>query len=402
VATSGIMGPNLVPNGSFESGLTDWNTTWNLGGANVETNIITHAWTGSEQPEGVQSLEMQFTTSAVAGNYRNPYTDIAVPSGAQFMYINVLFRLPSGEIKSRIRPEWRDTSGTIDFIQVDAVATNAGTNFWTRNFIVVPVHPNATTLRVALMNELVVTTGVDALCGWDDLRVGTCTMMPLPVSRIQLPAFSKVASKRIQTPQGRSYAYHAINADRLNSIAYYAIATRLDGQLTSQPVQSLDQATVVATYGADDYSLVDQVTVSPSIPNTPNHFQAIREDPEDGNNTIVANAYNNDPNDPSSVVVSGRVITAPQIQVSDAVSITELQAIADVARDRASVQQEVTIQIRPNPRLALRNVIMIDDPTMPELQGRWGIESIRPSLDPRNPIVTLGCRRTRGSGVSNG
>lgn len=274
---------------------------------------------------------------------------------------------------------------------------NAQVGAYTRNIIVAPVPTGAAKARVYVAVKRIGGGLASTKSGFDDIRLGTCTMMPLPDSRTNLPESTAVATTRIQTVAGKSIGYDAINADRLSAIQHNAIATDMDGRLTTQTIRTLAGATPRYTFGPGELDILDVVTPEISaISDKPfNHWRAVKEDFEDAGNSMAANSYNNNPADPFSVVNSGMVVSAPDITVQDAVDQAALQAIADAARDRYSLSETVRFACMPLVDITVYDVVAIADPDMPMLNGLWALNSIDASGD--YLVVTATRAVNRGS-----
>lgn len=394
MATSGILGPNLLTNGGFESGTSGWALSgWHNG--DPPTAATTGTGVAWVVPEGKSVLQTTFNSGAVAGHFRIPVADVSIPAGAQFIYVSGLARRHSDALRNRIWHSFRNEAGVVSVSGYSPDLSNIWLQQWGRIFEVYPVPPGAATIRIGIENYLTSTVGETRWCQWDDIRVGTATMMPLPDSRFRLPQSSATASTRIQTAPDGSYGYDAINADRLAAIGHYALATDMGGRLTTMPIRTLGSDEPKYTFGPDDTEILgDIVEVSPSGGPVYNHFRVIKEDFEDATNSMIAHAYNYNSDDPFSVINAGEVVSAPSEHVQDAVSQEALQAVADRARDRYSAQEHIHFTTMELPDLTVYDIVRIDDPSMPAASGLWAVESI----DPGEEGMVIGARRALGGG----
>lgn len=398
MATCGRMGANLLANGGFESGLAGWDTSWQTGGTRTTSTVYPF----TNAPNGLNALTTEFASTAIAGDRRIPAAAgnrVVIPAGTQYLYVSGFARRTRSEIRNRISIEFRDNAGAIGPQSFIGSMAHIPALQWGRFFEVIDVPAGALYLIVGLENHLESTVGAAAYSYWDDIRVGVCTSQPLPDRQVALPESTASAATRIQTTVGKSIGYHAINADRLNAVGHHALYTDLAGRLTSQPMRTLAHAQPVRSYGRGDVRLVGVIEIPASDGNVPNHFTAIKEDYEDAAKSMWAHAYNNSTSDPFSIPnQGGRVVSADPIMVPDAVSEAALLAIAEAARDRVAIQEELTIQVLPDPTLQVHDVIEITDPDMPEARGKWAIESLAPGMTPERPLVTIGARRAIGMG----
>jgi len=393
MATSGIMGPNLLwENGGFELGGSGW-TSWFEGswvGSREYTDV--HA-TGRTPIEGNQYLYLVANPSRPAGAVSFNYCSVGVPQGAQFMYFSGLGRRIGGA-SSYMAVEFRDSANAL--ISSNVVGYVGTVDQWGRVYRVLPVPASASYANVFV-------TALYEAAGpawyefylWDDIRVGTCTMMPLPDSRFDLPESTATATTRIQTAYDKSYGYDAINADRLSAIGHFALSTTMTGELTTMPVRTLANTQPRYTFRAGDRRLLAAPVEIPALSGTVyNHFRAIKEDFGDGGTAMIAHAYNTNPNDPHSTVVTGVTRSAPPVHVQDAVDQAALQAIAERERDRQSVRETIRLTTLPLPDLTIYDVIRIDDPSMPHANGLWAMNSI----DDTDTGMVLTASRAIGGG----
>lgn len=402
MATSGQMGPNLLANGSFESESANWPVTlgWGGGGSgSISWGPVPGGWA---MPDGTKGWGPTFNAGVPAGANVYARQNVSIPPAASHLYMSgVAFPHTSGgyaQWMSVIFADETDTNIT-GFIDVGSRTVQLAGNRFSRIFGVVPVPVGAAIARVFVYVEDKVGGRTSAQrVIWDDVRVGTCTTMPLPDDRIRLPLSSAVATTRIQTGAGKSIGYDAINADRAAAIGHHAIYTDMTGAIITSPLRNTASASPSRTYGPGDYRFVDVIEILPGDANVPNHFIAIKEDFENGANSLRANSYNNNPNDEFSVINTRRVISADPIMVQDAVDLTALQAVADSARDRVSAQEELRMSVLPDPPLQVHDVIRIEDPDHPEAFGNWAVEYLRPGLNPADPVVEIGARRAIGGG----
>lgn len=377
LATAGILGTNLVKNGGFESNLDDWTREESHSGISTGGN-----WTVTFT-EGVQSGQVLLKAGGTTGQWAELLQTVAIPPGtmclliAGFVYRSVSF------ISGTMHYEWLDSAGSSISGVLDVPVFDPY-QIWARVWAFVEVPENAVSVRISLRNTLTANTVDNRAVRFDDIQVRTVSMMPLPESRIRLPQSSAAATTRIQTAEGKRIGTDAINADRLNAIGHNAIATDMEGRLTTQPIRTLANATPRYTFGPGEIELVDMVVPEiAAITEKPlNHWQAIKEDFLDANNSIAADSYNNNPNDPFSVANSGIVRSLhPPIMVQDAIDLDALQAVADAARDRYSLSETVTFAIMPLTDINVYDVVEIRDSDMPDINGLWALNSIDASGD---------------------
>ncbi len=388
MATCGIMGPNLVTNGSFEDGNSSW-TNW--GGATllnfVPPEDFSWGWLPADGTHAAANLVSSATAlNTVAGFFQ----DVPVPAGTQYMYASAIVEGGMIGLQAEFVPEWRNNG----IWMADMVIPWVGGTGWNRLFTVLPVPAGATHFRLACNHRKTVAAGGgDVYIRWDDIRCGTCTRMPIPKSRLKFPNVTIEATKRIQTIRGRSWGYDAINGDRLAAIEYRAMFTEQDGALTSMPFRSIGDTQPKRVYGAGSFGLTsDPVEVDDDNKPIPNHFTAVKEDWEDAANSWFAEAFNNNPNDRFSTVHSEIVTADPPIQIPDAVSQAALQAAADAARDNNTAREAMSFSVFLDPDLNVYDVVEFTDPDMPAVLGRWLVENI--SYD--GPKMIVRCRRTLG------
>ena len=390
LATCGVIGPNLLTNGSFEDGLTGW------AAGVVGAAVTPFAYTNSAATEGSDILALDLNGSAAAGASTQVFQGVTVPTGTRYLAASFM-GLSDLEADLVLYLHLKDSTGAT-IIATGYITADRAAGVWQRRVTFVPVPVGTASATVVVYNQARTggaATGSESLV--DDVQLRTCTSMPLPAERISLPPSTAVASTRIQTTSGKSYAYDAINADRLAAIGHHALYTTLDGRLTSSPVRDVASATPSRQYGRDDYRLVGTVETERSATNRHNHYIAIKEDSQDATNTLVANAYNRDPDDPWSIL-NMALSSADPIMVQDAVSQEALQAVADAALARASEQEILRIQVLPDPALTVHSVIEIVESALPEAVGKWLVESITPGMSADNPLVEIGARRTRRAG----
>lgn len=373
LATMGTMGGNLVPNGSFEDEGDGWLIGF-TGGA-----VGSHAWTatgGNDTPDGVKVWRTNFTAGTAENGYTwafSPY--IPVPT-TPYMYFSGQF-WSSWFMSNVLELRFYDSSDNqIDVHRARPSSEQQPDGRWHRDLVVVPIPDNAATFRVVALT-FDRQGGRSSAVFWDDIRAGSALQMPLPDSRINLPPSSATASTRIQTAENKSIGYDAINADRLSATGHYALHTDMDGRLTTVPIRNLGTTSPKYTFGPDDIEILsDPVDVAgPSRPHY-NHFSAVKEAFEEDEESMSAHSYNNNVNDPHSVINVGRVVSAPATTVQDAVDEDALQAVADGARDRYSTQEEIRFSIMPLPDLTVYDVIRIVDADMPKANGDWAMNSI--------------------------
>lgn len=370
MATAGIIGPNLVTNGGFDTSLSGWQVPTAANG------VARH----STSYGGTQ--ESFFNINAPVNTLQQVYQEFNIPSGSQYIAVSGLNRTTFPQhITGRLYIDFKTTSGSV--IDANVVENPLPENRWTRVFGVLAAPAGTERVRVYAQSRIHQQVNQSSNMFWDDIRVGTATHMPIPDSRINLPPSSATATTRIQTVGGKSIGYDAINADRLAAIGHNAIATDMDGRLTTQPARTLASATPRYTFGPGEIDLLDVVTpeISAITEKPYNHWRAVKEDFQDASASMAADSYNNNANDRFSVVNSGIVRSAPQITIQDAVSEDALQAMADAARDRYSLSETVRFAIMPVQELTVYDVVAINDPDMPEINGLWAMNSIDASGD---------------------
>lgn len=392
MATCGMMGPNLIPNGSFESESAAWfGPAWSSGGSG------SFGWDSFwEYPDGEKVFRTTFNSSNPAGGVGYVRTeDIAIPSGAEFLYMSGVGYGPSN-MRMYLSMRFHDNDGSqIPGTIVDSNPSGARsrTMQWERQFKVVPVPGNAAYVRLWVFS-VDIAGGRSTSTIWDDIRLGVATQMPLPDHRISLPIDNAVASTRIQTTGGNSIGYEAINADRLAAIGHHAIYTDLTGRLTSSPSRDLGSATVARTYQEGDYRFIGATEVQRSANNRYNTVTAVKESFEEGVPPMFVTVWNDDPDDPWSVHYLGNVrYPNGPLMVQDAVDNDALESAALATLARATMQHTLRIQVLPDPTLSVHDVIeIVGGPE--EAQGRWLVEYLRPGVSANNPIVEIGARRT--------
>ena len=403
MATCGMMGPNLVQNGSFESEGSNWNgPSWTSGGSGSVSWDSPAAWT---TPDGAKVYRPIFSTSNPAGGVGFVATPsssmIQIPNDAEYMYVSGLKYTATSSMRMYISVRFHDSSGD-DLGSSHYAETQRATpvNQWSRQFMVFPVPDQATQIRLFVF--VTDTLGGRSSSGaWDDIRLGTATQMPIPDSRINLPSSNAIASTRIQTTAGNSIGYEAINADRLAAIGHHAIYTDLTGRLTASPSRDLGSATVARTYQEGDYRFIGATEVQRSANNRYNTVTAVKESFEEGVPPMFVTVWNDDPDDPWSVHYLGNVrYPNGPLMVQDAVDTDALESAALATLERATMQHTLRIQVLPDPTLSVHDVIeIVGGPE--EAQGRWLVEYLRPGVSANDPIVEIGARRTLSSaGVS--
>ena len=405
MATAGILGDNMVSNHSFEDSGTDWTTSWYNGASGVLSWTVPAGW---DTPDGSRVVRFSFDASSpVDGGAYATSNSVPIPSGTDYLWTHG-HSYSSGGMSMFMQIRFYDADGnplpsntTIQTRPLLATTNSFVTNAWSRQFGVGDVPAGAVTYRVWLWSiDRIGSRSVSA--AWDDIQVRTCTNKPISDGRINLPHSTATATTRIQTTGGGSIAYDAINADRLAAIGHTALYAEYDGRLTSRPSQSASNATPARTYRRTDirdYRIIGEVERPSQDGNVPNHFIAVKESFEDDVETMFANSYNTNPNDPFSTVNTGRVISANAIMSQDAVSQAALQTVADAARDRQSLQEELMITVLPDPDLMAHDVVEIIDPAMPGVSGKWMVQYIRPGMRPENPLTELGLRRAYTGGL---
>lgn len=374
MATAGIMGPNLVTNGSFENYGTGWTlaTSAPHGGSDGYDQ-----WGASPPASGSRYWWWVTNASAPINTDRYASQDIPIPPGTRYVYASgMAMRLSSDQQDLMVvingvyhfSPAWQRTAYGV----------------WGRRFLVAPVPDGVTSVTVVAYNQYKVAGPASGeVRFWDDIRLGTCTHMPLPDDRFDLPDSGAIATTRIQTSENKNTLYDAINADRLSAIGMNALATDMSGRLTTQTIRTLANATPKYTFGPNDIELLDMVPPEISAINElpPNHWRAVKEDPQDADLSMRADSYNNNANDPFSVINSGGIRSAQVITVQDAISQTALQAVADGARDRYSLAETVRFAIMPIRDINVYDIVAIADADMPEINGLWALNSIDASGD---------------------
>lgn len=380
MATCGIIGPNLLPNGSFEDGGANWNIAFLNGGTGSNLFVGSTSEMPYPAPHGEKYWRPQFNANMPSSAYVRAYQQISIPAGTEFMMASAV-AMDRGTPVMEIDLSFLDVNNA----RIDGAISPANRSIfdvWVRHMVFAEVPPEAVFARLDLRTRYAQAGPAwTEFGGWDDVQLRTCTMRPLPDDRFTLPASDAVASTRIQTAAGKSIGYDAINADRLNPISHYAIATDMDGRLTTRPMRTLADAMPQYTFGPDDLALIGDIEIPATSVRPHNHWMAIKEDFENASASLRADSYNNNANDPFSVANSGSVYSAPPITVQDAVDQAALQAIADRARDTYSMNETVRFACMPLPDLDVYSVIAIDDPDMPHVSGKWAVNSIDASGD---------------------
>ena len=177
MATCGIMGPNLVPNNGFEDGTSGW-SSWGSYALSVSTGTPS-VW---EPAEGSQSGIQTIQSAAVLECDRRFYRDIAIPAGAQFMYLSAL---------AGFSGDWYGVDPAIQINGAPVRTKSAGLRYRHReshalepDVFVAAVPPGAVIARIACNYK-------SRCCWWhaDAVALGRYPvwrvhMMPLPDSRI--------------------------------------------------------------------------------------------------------------------------------------------------------------------------------------------------------------------------
>lgn len=124
---------------------------------------------------------------------------------------------------------------------------------------------------------------------------------------------------------------------------------------------------------------------------------------EDGVLPLVVTVYNDDRSDPWSVYALGNVRpSSGAVRVQDAVDQAALEAAARAMLARALEQQELKIQVLPDPTLQVHDVIEVRSPHE-EIAGRWLVQALRPVISAANAVVEISARRSISSvGVTYG
>ncbi len=398
LGTAGRIGPNAVQNGGFEQEGTGWTLTTGGGATGV-----THTWQWVSAnypiPEGGKSWGPVFGASQPAGAFAAAYQDIPVPRGFSHLYISGLAQqAQSGQFYGYMAAAYLNVNGnTISGATLFTPRKLRTASAITRVFAFGAIPNGAVKIRLFVY----AITDVGGNSGsvrqaWDDIQLRGCSRAPLPDGRINLPLSSVVATSRIQTVAGKSFAYDAINADRLAPIGNHALYTQQDGGLTTSPYRDLSTAVPKRQYSREDIRFVGDIQTERSATNRHNHFMAIKEDMQDATKTMLANAYNTDPNDPWSIH-NMPLSSADPIMMPDAVDLAALQAAANVARDRSSEQEMIRLQVVPDPELLVHDVIEIVDSELPDAIGKWSIEYLRPGMRPGDPLTEIVARRNRSS-----
>lgn len=391
IATMGRIGPNLVTNGSFESGSSGWvSVPQGSGGASL-------GWVPGADvrpaPDGTRTALLTTAAGAANGTGGLIYQDVNIPAGTRYMMLSAvaMCALPTRYV-TRMRIEWRNSDGEISRTQT-AAFQNGFWGEWQREVVTAAVPTGATFARVVFFVS--VTNGGAGYPGdsavIDDVQLRAIQRLPIDRSRINLPRDTTVATTRIQTMQGESIGYQAINADRMTATGHHAINTDLTGVIVTSRLRDADSGIPKRFFGPGDIvdGVVDMPTVSTDIPNV---FIAVKESFEEGVAPMFAFAYNENPTDPYSIHNAETLRMGNEILVQDAVSQAELQAAADAARDRFSVQETIRFRIHPDYDLTIYDLIAIDDPDMPNANGTWAVESIADD----GPLMVIGARRVLG------
>lgn len=391
MGTCGVMTLNQVSDPSFTQQGSFWTQSHTAGAGSM-------LWTAAGPtpvPKGRYMAGMLFNSGRAVNDYMRVYQDVNLPSNSNYVLIHGLAFRNSSLLTTQLIAQFQDESGA-NIGSAIAITNGDVYQQWKRHYAFLAVPVGAVQVRVWCRAHATATTATTTYAAFDDIHVHRVSMMPIGDDRIMLPLSTVKATSFIQTAAGKNVCFDAINGDRLGALGYHALFTDLEGRLTTRVQRNAAEDYPDRVYGTGDLNLVGVIDIPASNANVPNHFTAIKEDSQNALNSKVAISYNNSPSDPFSVVNTGRVVSADPVYIPDAVDIDVLKAAATAARDKASMQQEITLQVMPDPTLQVHDIIEITDPTMPEALGKWAIESITPGMKPSNPLVTIGARRTLG------
>lgn len=390
MATCGDMGPNLIANGGFEADGASWSIGSDYGWDGTDNWSDVYSGSAIPSAEGTKMWVAFSTANRPINANRYAFQAVTIPAGAQYLYLSGL-SCTAGEDTQKL---------IVDFGAAGRVTAPTPTpyvwNKWVRHFVVAKVPPGVTTANVIAVNTFETAgNAFGQVRFWDDIRIGTCTQLPLPANRIVLPLVTSTATTRIQTAADKSIGYDAINADRLAAISHYAMSTDYSGCITTSPITALASRQARYTFGANDSKLLStDVTIPAGNEEVYNHWRAIKEDQEDGANSLIAHSYNRNPNDEYSIVNTGARVSAPPIYVQDAVNQAALKAAADQARDSYSTKETVTLSTMLLPDLTVYDAIKFEDPALPYLSGLWAVNSI----DQGDETMTITATRAIGGG----
>lgn len=387
MATCGVMGANLVPNGSFEDGATSW---LNESSAWIVPQIETDPYWGPT--DGVKALTYTFPAGHGFGSQGRYSRIIPVVPGQNRYYISGLSFSEGVRIDHAIHCSFYADPWAYISTNLLSGFANSPAGTWYRHFDVFDVPPGTAFIAFSVISERMADSTGYGWGHWDDIRLGTCTLMPLPDSRFDLPESTATATTRIQTTRGRNFAYDAINGDRLDAIGHHAIFTKQSGALTTRPLRGLEDSEPLRIYGPGSFELLVAPVEIPPGDTAYNHFVALKEDSEDATLSLYAEAVNDNPNDPYSVANTD-VNTAPVINVPDAVDQDALQAVVNSAKDRNSTREEISFTILYDPDLTVYDVVEFVDPNHPAALGKWAVQSI---ADSGHQMTVRGRRVLRG------
>lgn len=382
------MGANLTSNGGFEDGVTGWNTGWNNGGATSSADAPTSV--AFSIPEGKAVGRVQYTSSAVAGHYRNPYTDVTIPTSAQSIYVSGLLWKGHADIRVRLFCEFRNASGQVLApIYDDEIDTRIAEK-WHNAMMVLPVPAGATIARVGVETYVVVTTYTDMSVHMDDIRCGECIGSLLPANLIEFPESSTGAITRIQHV-ATDTRLASVN-DRLAGLGYMAVNATPNSRFTTRTSRDITNDSPARTYtlGADA-RMIGEIRMARNAGGMYNRVFAVKEDFESGT-SMIAMAENRDPADKWSIHY--RSISPLIIQVTDAVSQAALQAVADAALLQATVQESIVLDVVPDGDISVYDIMEVIASEGHPANGRWAIENIESNLRSTNALMRISARRT--------
>lgn len=387
MGTLQAMGPNLLTNGSFENNAAGWTQGGWEGGA---SGTIDRQFPISPAPHGSQFWGAVFAPNQPAGAYTFISQIVTIPRGVTRMYaLGACYEtIPGHRGQFDIWMARADGSITSHLLFSEP---GPAASAWHHKLVLFDVPADATRLTF-IVRVADVTGGADraASCAWDDVSLGQVIGEPIDDRMINLPRLTTKATSRRQDAPGATYL-SAINT-RLEGLGYHALYCDNRGVYTTRPVRdvSRDRPSRVYTLGTDA-RLAGELQITRSTSSFYNVVTAIKEDVEAGE-TMSATATNDDVADPWSVRNTRTV--GVQITVQDAVSVAELQAAADAHLRRATMQEELTLQVMPDPALAVHEVIELRGPAGSPVVGKWAIESLAPGMTADDPLITIGARRS--------
>lgn len=382
------MGPNLLPNGSFEDNLTGWAGPHHTsGGSGTYQSVIPQY----PAPDGGKQFALYVPPLAPSGARTYIYQDItSLPPGANRLFTSaVSFRFNVNE-HAEVWAEFRNASGAR--IRLDRLRfTDAPAWAYQRLAMVSDVPEGTITVRVYAMIDRDVEGQPSTRSAIDDIQVRPCTGDLLPASMLAMPPSTAKATSRIQhlTSDARLAAVN----DRLSAISMMAVNATSDSKYTSRMSRDPNKDASVRQYEIEkDIRITGDIQTWRNTSNKYNRVFAVKEDYTEGT-VMTAIAENKDLDDPWNIYRS--VLTPRRIDVRDAVDVATLQIAADQELAKASMQESVSFSIVPDPTLTVYDIIEITGPDTNPAIGKWAIESIDSGLTASDPLMHIGARRTK-------